>query len=61
MTGDPAMDKVIDWLMQNPAEHRHLFETALFEGLDTLPEPIPELIEFLSRLRIRLHGSMKAV
>ncbi|WP_288379215.1 oxygenase MpaB family protein [uncultured Acinetobacter sp.] len=50
VTGDPAMDKVIDWLMQNPAEHRQLFETALFEGLDALPEPIPELIEFFEQI-----------
>lgn len=50
VTGDPAMDKVIDWLMQNPAEHRQLFETALFEGLDALAEPIPELIEFFEQI-----------
>jgi hypothetical protein len=35
-TGDIAMDKVMDWVMTNPRQNRKLFETALYQGLDTL-------------------------
>jgi hypothetical protein len=39
-TGDIAMDKVMDWVMTNPRQNRKLFETALYQGLDKLPNEI---------------------
>ena len=45
-TGDIAMDKVMDWVMTNPRQNRKLFETALYQGLDKLPNEIPELTDF---------------
>ena len=45
-SGDQAMDKVMQWVMQNPRQHRQYFETALYKGLDHLPHPISELTEF---------------
>lgn len=47
-TGDVPMDQVMDWVMTNPRQNRKLFETALYQGLDHLPEPVPELTEFFS-------------
>ena len=47
-TGDIPMDKVMQWVMQNPREHRKYFETALYKGLDQLPHEIPELTEFFN-------------
>ena len=47
-TGDVPMDKVMDWVMTNPRQHRKLFETALYKGLDHLPEDIPVLTEFFN-------------
>lgn len=46
--GDPAMDQIIDWVMQDPKQHRAYFETALFQGLDQLPHVIPELNRFFA-------------
>ncbi|CAB1219992.1 hypothetical protein SFB21_2486 [Acinetobacter bouvetii] len=48
--GDPEMEKVITWMMQNPKVHRGYFETALFKGVDQLPHPIPELKHFFKRI-----------
>ena len=47
-TGDVPMDKVMAWVMTNPRQHRKLFETALYKGLDHLPEDIPVLTEFFN-------------
>ena len=49
--GDTAMDQVIVWMMQNPKLHRQYFETALFQGLDQLAKPIPELNAFVSTVQ----------
>lgn len=43
--GDIEMDKVIDWVMQNPKDHRIIFEKILFQGRDELSEPIPTELE----------------
>lgn len=45
-TGDIPMDKVMQWVMIDPRKHRRLFETALYKGLDQLPEDIPVLNDF---------------
>ena len=45
-TGDVPMDRLMDWVMINPRENRKLFETALYQGLDTLPKPVPEIKAF---------------
>ncbi|WP_179999904.1 oxygenase MpaB family protein [Acinetobacter sp. YH12239] len=45
-TGDVPMDRLMDWVMINPRENRKLFETALYQGLDALPKPIPEIKAF---------------
>ena len=47
-TGDIPMDKVMAWVMTNPRQNRKLFETALYQGLDQLPEQIPALTEFFN-------------
>ena len=47
-TGDVPMDKVMDWVMTNPRQNRKLFETALYQGIDQLPQEIPELTEFFN-------------
>ena len=47
-TGDTAMDHVMDWVMTNPKQNRKLFETALYQGLDSLPEQIPVLTDFFN-------------
>ena len=57
--GDTAMDQVIVWMMQNPKLHRQYFETALFQGLDQLAKPIPELNAFLVRFKHCVIGSIK--
>lgn len=46
--GDPHMEKVVNWVFENPKKHRPLFTTALYEGLDKLKEPIPVLEEFFN-------------
>lgn len=48
--GDAAMDSIMDWVMTNPKKHRKLFETALYEGIEQLPEPIPLLSEFFKHV-----------
>lgn len=48
LKGDEAMDKVVVWMLQNPKQHRQYFSTALYKGLDQLPQPIPELTEFFN-------------
>ena len=45
-TGDVPMDRLMDWVMINPRENRKLFETALYQGLDALPKPVPEIKAF---------------
>lgn len=47
-SGDPAMDKLIVWMFQNPKQNRKYFETALYQGLDQLPHEIPELTKFFN-------------
>lgn len=47
-TGDVPMDKVMDWVMTNPRQNRKLFETALYQGINQLPQEIPELTEFFN-------------
>ena len=41
--GDATMDQLMLWVMQNPRLHRKYFEIALYQGLEQLPHPIPEL------------------
>lgn len=48
--GDPQMEKVIAWVMENPKLHRSYFETALFQGLDHLEHQIPELEQFFQHI-----------
>jgi len=43
--GDVEMDKVIDWVMQDPKGHRMIFEKILFQGRDNLSEPLPTELE----------------
>lgn len=45
-TGDVPMDRLMDWVMTNPRENRKLFEKALYQGLDALPKPVPEIKAF---------------
>lgn len=45
-SGDEPMDQLMQWVLQNPKQHRKYFETALYEGLDKLPQQIPELTTF---------------
>ncbi len=49
-TGDVAMDLVMDWVMSNPRQNRKLFETALYQGIDQLPEDIPILTTFFKHV-----------
>ena len=49
-SGDQEMDQLILWMMKNPRLHRQLFETALFQGIEQLPESIPELEHFFSHV-----------
>ncbi|OUY07767.1 oxygenase MpaB family protein [Acinetobacter populi] len=51
--GDGPMEAVIEWVMQNPKQHRQYFETALFKGLDALPENIPELDSFFRHVETK--------
>lgn len=44
--GDDPMDVVIQWVMQDIKVRRAYFETALFEGIEHLPEPYPVLVSF---------------
>ncbi|SPL71783.1 oxygenase MpaB family protein [Acinetobacter stercoris] len=48
--GDEPMDKLLQWIMQNPKQHRSWFETALYKGLDHLPHEIPELKMFFEQV-----------
>lgn len=50
ITGDPAMDLIAKWMMKNPKQHRHYFEIALYQGLEHLPEAIPELTVFIDSI-----------
>ena len=45
-SGDKEMDQVIVWMMKNPKLHRQYFEIALFQGIEQLPESMPELEHF---------------
>lgn len=47
-TGDVPMDKVMQWVMTNPRQNRKLFETALYQGIDKLPQEEPVLTEFFN-------------
>lgn len=47
-SGDEPMDQLMQWVLQNPKQHRKYFETALYEGLDKLPQQIPELTAFFN-------------
>lgn len=47
-SGDEPMDQLMQWVLQNPKQHRKYFETALYEGLDNLPQQIPELTAFFN-------------
>lgn len=44
--GDEPMDHLLTWIMKNPKEHRKYFEIALYQGVEQLPHPIPELKQF---------------
>ena len=48
--GDPQMEKVLTWMMQNPKQHREYFEIALFKGVEQLPFSIPELEHFFKHV-----------
>ncbi len=43
--GDIEMDKVINWVMQSPKDHRIIFEKILFQGRDEFSKPIPTELE----------------
>lgn len=45
-TGDVAMDKVMQWVMENPRRNRKLFETALYQGVEKLDIDEPVLTDF---------------
>ena len=45
-SGDPAMDTLLHWIMQNPKQHRQYFETALYQGTSKLPYEIAEISTF---------------
>ena len=47
-SGDVAMEQVIVWIMKNPRLHRQYFETALFKGIEYLPQPVPDLEKFFN-------------
>ena len=49
-TGDLPMDEVIDWVMTNPKQNRKLFEIALYQGVEHLPQDIPILIKFFNHV-----------
>lgn len=49
-SGDQEMDQLILWMMKNPRLHRQFFETALFQGIEQLPESIPELEHFFAHV-----------
>lgn len=55
--GDIEMDKVIDWVMQSPKDHRIIFEKILFQGRDEFSKPIPtELENFFNYIEQNLIG-----
>ena len=54
-SGDEPMDQVMQWVMQNPREHRKYFEIALYEGIDKLPHEIPELARFFTMIEEKPH------
>ncbi|MGV0887388.1 oxygenase MpaB family protein [Acinetobacter venetianus] len=54
-SGDEPMDQVMQWVMQNPREHRKYFEIALYEGIDKLPHEIPELARFFRMIEAKPH------
>ena len=41
--GDPLMDAVATWLMQSPKDNRALFQQALTQGVNSLPDCPPAL------------------
>ena len=45
-TGDVSMDKVMQWVMENPRRNRKLFETALYQGVEKLDIDEPVLTDF---------------
>lgn len=49
-SGDDAMDTVMQWIVQNPKEHRQYFETALYKGLDQLSHEMPVLTDFFRKV-----------
>ncbi|AXY61469.1 oxygenase MpaB family protein [Acinetobacter sp. WCHAc010052] len=49
-SGDDAMDTVMQWVVQNPKEHRQYFETALYKGLDQLPHEMSVLTDFFRKV-----------
>ncbi|NPU93902.1 MAG: DUF2236 domain-containing protein [Gammaproteobacteria bacterium] len=47
--GDPAMDKVVDWMFEvGPRHSKPLFDQALQRGIDSLTDPPPVLQEFFA-------------
>lgn len=49
LQGDPAMDKVIDWMFASSPRHtKPLFDQALTRGIDTLDNPPAVLQEFFA-------------
>ncbi|MHA3983426.1 oxygenase MpaB family protein [Acinetobacter venetianus] len=54
-SGDEPMDQVMQWVMQNPREHRKYFEIALYEGIEKLPHEIPELARFFTMIEEKPH------
>lgn len=48
IVGDPQMEKVVNWVFENPKKHRPMFNTALYKGVDQLTEPAPVLEEFFA-------------
>lgn len=54
-SGDIAMDSLMQWIIQNPKQHRHYFETALYKGVHHLPHEIPEIIHFFNQVEQKPH------
>jgi hypothetical protein len=49
--GDEPMDKVVEWMFAgNVREHKAQFEQALTQGVQTLHEPSPVLVEFFAKI-----------
>ena len=53
IVGDPHMEKVVNWVFENPKKHRPMFNTALYQGVDKLTESAPVLEEFFKHVETK--------